>query len=65
MKFPTKEDVTDDVRARRTRHLPNWRRTRYVEWTSWAAGSHHLAQRRRRLLDPGGELRAWASTRTS
>ncbi|GLW90449.1 M6 family metalloprotease domain-containing protein [Actinokineospora globicatena] len=38
MKFPAKEDVTeafgppDDA-------LPNWARTRYVDWTSWASAS--------------------------
>jgi M6 family metalloprotease-like protein len=38
MKFPTKEDVTDDF-GPPDPLLPNWTRTRYVEWTSWAAGS--------------------------
>ncbi|MEU6414326.1 M6 family metalloprotease domain-containing protein [Microbispora sp. NPDC046933] len=38
MKFPTKEAVTDDF-GPPDPNLPNWSRTRYVEWTSWAAGS--------------------------
>ncbi|WP_432876157.1 M6 family metalloprotease domain-containing protein [Kribbella sp. CA-245084] len=38
MKFPTKEDVTDDF-GPPDPALPNWSDTRYVDWTSWAAGS--------------------------
>jgi M6 family metalloprotease-like protein len=38
MKFPTKEDVTDEF-GPPDPALPNWSRTRYVDWTSWAAGS--------------------------
>ncbi|MFC6084278.1 M6 family metalloprotease domain-containing protein [Sphaerisporangium aureirubrum] len=38
IKFPTKEDVTDDF-GPPDPALPNWSRTRYVEWTSWASGS--------------------------
>ena len=38
MKFPTKEDVTDDF-GPPDPALPNWSSTRYVEWTSWASGS--------------------------
>jgi M6 family metalloprotease-like protein len=38
MKFPTKEDVTDQF-GPPDPALPNWSRTRYVEWTSWASGS--------------------------
>lgn len=38
MKFPTKEDVTDEF-GPPDPVLPNWSRTRYVEWTSWASGS--------------------------
>jgi M6 family metalloprotease-like protein len=38
IKFPTKEDVSDDF-GPPDPLLPNWTRTRYVEWTSWAAGS--------------------------
>jgi M6 family metalloprotease-like protein len=38
MKFPTKEDVTDAF-GPPDDLLPNWSRTRYVDWTSWAAGS--------------------------
>ena len=38
IKFPTKEAVTDDF-GPPDEALPNWSRTRYVEWTSWAAGS--------------------------
>ena len=38
MKFPTKEDVTDEF-GPPDPALPNWVDTRYVEWTSWASGS--------------------------
>ena len=38
MKFPNKEDVTDDF-GPPDPALPNWSRTRYVDWTSWASGS--------------------------
>jgi M6 family metalloprotease-like protein len=38
MKFSTKEDVTDEF-GPPDENLPNWSRTRYVEWTSWASGS--------------------------
>ncbi|MEV0631132.1 M6 family metalloprotease domain-containing protein [Nonomuraea wenchangensis] len=38
MKFPTKEDVPDEW-GPDDPNLPNWSRTRYVEWTSWQAGS--------------------------
>jgi M6 family metalloprotease-like protein len=38
MKFATKEDVTDDF-GPPDPALSNWSRTRYVDWTSWAAGS--------------------------
>ncbi|ADB33270.1 M6 family metalloprotease domain protein [Kribbella flavida DSM 17836] len=38
MKFPTKEDVTEPF-GPPDPNLPNWSRTRYVDWTSWAAGS--------------------------
>ncbi|GAA1356395.1 M6 family metalloprotease domain-containing protein [Saccharothrix algeriensis] len=38
MKFPTKEDVPDEF-GPPDDALPNWSRTRYVDWTSWAAGS--------------------------
>ncbi|MGW4116321.1 M6 family metalloprotease domain-containing protein [Actinosynnema sp. NPDC004786] len=38
MKFPTKEDVPDEF-GPPDPALPNWSRTRYVDWTSWAAGS--------------------------
>ncbi|MEV5328231.1 M6 family metalloprotease domain-containing protein [Nonomuraea sp. NPDC052634] len=39
MKFPTKEDVTDEW-GPPDDALPNWSPTRYVEWTSWQAGSN-------------------------
>ncbi|WP_328814793.1 M6 family metalloprotease domain-containing protein [Nonomuraea cypriaca] len=39
MKFPTKEDVPDEW-GPPDPNLPNWSRTRYVEWTSWQAGSN-------------------------
>jgi M6 family metalloprotease-like protein len=38
MKFPNKEDVTDDW-GPPDPALPNWVNTRYVPWTSWQAGS--------------------------
>ncbi|GAA3067174.1 M6 family metalloprotease domain-containing protein [Streptosporangium carneum] len=38
IKFPTKEAVTDDF-GPPDAALPNWARTRYVEWTSWASAS--------------------------
>ncbi|MGP3963625.1 M6 family metalloprotease domain-containing protein [Nonomuraea sp. 3N208] len=39
MKFPTKESVTDEW-GPPDPNLTNWSRTRYVEWTSWQAGSN-------------------------
>ncbi|WP_231618945.1 M6 family metalloprotease domain-containing protein [Nonomuraea sp. SBT364] len=39
MKFPTKEDVPDAWGPEGDAALPNWSRTRYVEWTSWQSGS--------------------------
>ncbi|MEU4226117.1 M6 family metalloprotease domain-containing protein [Nonomuraea sp. NPDC026600] len=39
MKFPTKEDVTDEW-GPPDPNLPNWAQTRYVDWTSWQAGSN-------------------------
>ncbi|RJL34505.1 M6 family metalloprotease domain-containing protein [Bailinhaonella thermotolerans] len=38
IKFEKKEDVTDPW-GPPDPALPNWVRTRYVEWTSWASGS--------------------------
>lgn len=38
MKFAAKEDVTPEW-GPADPALPNWVRTRYVEWTSWASGS--------------------------
>lgn len=38
IKFPTKEDVTEPF-GPPDPNLPNWSRTRYVEWTSWASGA--------------------------
>ncbi|WP_425394045.1 M6 family metalloprotease domain-containing protein [Actinokineospora inagensis] len=38
IKFPTKEAVTDDF-GPPDDTLPNWARTRYVDWTSWASAS--------------------------
>ncbi|HEV2779309.1 MAG TPA: M6 family metalloprotease domain-containing protein [Actinophytocola sp.] len=38
IKFENKEDVTDEF-GPPDESLPNWSRTRYVEWTSWASGS--------------------------
>jgi M6 family metalloprotease-like protein len=39
MKFPTKEDVPDEW-GPPDPALPNWVDTRYVDWTSWQAGSN-------------------------
>ncbi|GAA4072102.1 M6 family metalloprotease domain-containing protein [Nonomuraea soli] len=39
MKFPTKEAVTDEW-GPPDPALPNWSPTRYVEWSSWQAGSN-------------------------
>ncbi|MEQ4719674.1 M6 family metalloprotease domain-containing protein [Nonomuraea sp. B19D2] len=39
MKFPTKEDVPDEW-GPPDPALPNWAATRYVDWTSWQAGSN-------------------------
>ncbi|MBG0830714.1 M6 family metalloprotease domain-containing protein [Planomonospora sp. ID67723] len=38
IKFPTKEAVTDEF-GPPDPALPNWARTRYVEWTSWASAA--------------------------
>lgn len=38
MKFPTKEDVTDEW-GPPDPALTNWVKTRYVDWTSWQSGS--------------------------
>lgn len=38
IKFENKEDVTEEF-GPPDENMPNWSRTRYVEWTSWAAGS--------------------------
>ncbi|MDF5758128.1 M6 family metalloprotease domain-containing protein [Spongiactinospora sp. TRM90649] len=38
MKFPAKEQVTDDF-GPPDETMPNWAPTRYVEWTSWASAS--------------------------
>lgn len=39
MKFPKKEDVPDEW-GPDDPNLTNWVKTRYVEWTSWQAGSN-------------------------
>ncbi|GAA2802027.1 M6 family metalloprotease domain-containing protein [Nonomuraea dietziae] len=39
MKFPTKEAVPDEW-GPEDPALPNWVKTRYVDWTSWQAGSN-------------------------
>ncbi|MFI7421677.1 M6 family metalloprotease domain-containing protein [Nonomuraea sp. NPDC049684] len=39
MKFPTKEDVPDEW-GPPDPALPNWLKTRYVEWSSWQAASN-------------------------
>jgi M6 family metalloprotease-like protein len=38
MKFPNKEAVTDEF-GPEDPSMPNWSKTRYVDWTSWQAGS--------------------------
>ncbi|MGW6200061.1 M6 family metalloprotease domain-containing protein [Kribbella sp. NPDC055110] len=38
MKFPTKEDITEEFGPPDPAQR-NWSQTRYVDWTSWAAGS--------------------------
>jgi M6 family metalloprotease-like protein len=38
MMFQTPEDVTDEF-GPPDPSLPNWVDTRYIDWTSWAAGS--------------------------
>ncbi|WP_433334002.1 M6 family metalloprotease domain-containing protein [Spirillospora sp. CA-294931] len=40
MKFNTKEDVPAEWGSGDSK-LPNWVKTRYVDWTSWQAGSAH------------------------
>ena len=64
MKFPTKEDVTDDF-GPPDPALPNWSNTRYVDWTSWAAGSSIWPNAGGGSLDPGRELRHGRVTPTS
>ncbi len=39
MKFNTRDDVTDDW-GPPDPALPNWNRTRYVDWTSWQASAN-------------------------
>lgn len=39
MKFLTNEDVTDDFGPPGNSSLPNYAKTRYVEWTSWESAS--------------------------
>lgn len=39
MKFLTNEDVTDEFGPPGNSSLPNYAKTRYVEWTSWASAS--------------------------
>lgn len=40
MKFLTKEDVPEEFGPPNNETLPNWAKTRYVEWTSWQAASN-------------------------
>ena len=65
MKFNTKDDVTDAVRPARRRRCRTGTTTRYVDWTSWQASSNIWPNASQRQLDPGGELRHVARTRTS
>ncbi|KAK0621947.1 M6 family metalloprotease domain-containing protein [Bombardia bombarda] len=39
MKFQTKEDVTEPFGSPGNDTLPNYAKTRYVEWTSWASAA--------------------------
>jgi M6 family metalloprotease-like protein len=39
MKFLTNQDVTDEFGPPGNRSMPNYAKTRYVEWTSWASAS--------------------------
>jgi len=39
MKFASKEDVPEAFGPPANSSLPNWAKTRYVEWSSWAAAS--------------------------
>ncbi|MGK5554145.1 M6 family metalloprotease domain-containing protein [Actinomadura kijaniata] len=41
MKWKTKEEVPDEWGPENDATLPNWVKTRYVDWTSWQAGSSH------------------------
>ncbi|MFI6517253.1 M6 family metalloprotease domain-containing protein [Spirillospora sp. NPDC050679] len=41
MKWKSKEDVPDEWGPEDDAALPNWIKTRYVDWTSWQAGSTH------------------------
>ena len=40
IKFQNKEDVTDEFGPPANSSLPNYAKTRYVEWTSWASASN-------------------------
>ena len=65
MKFPTKEDVTDDF-GPPDPALPNWSHDPLRRrGPRGRRARRHLAERRRRLLDPGRELRHGASSPTS
>lgn len=39
MRFQTREDVPEEFGPPSNSSLPNWGRTRYVEWTSWASAA--------------------------
>ena len=65
MKFQTKEDVTDEFGPPDAGAAELEQRPATSTWTSWQAGAEHLAERRRRQLDPGGELGHGRRTRTS
>ncbi|KAI1398637.1 M6 metalloprotease [Hypoxylon fuscum] len=39
MKFQTQEDVPDEFGPPNDEELPNYAKTRYVDWTSWASAS--------------------------
>ena len=64
MRFQTKEDVTGRRSARRST-AAQLRPDPVRGVDVLGVRGDHLAERRWRLVDPGGELRAWACTRTS
>ncbi|WP_308492428.1 peptidase M6 [Microbacterium terrisoli] len=71
--FASKEDVTDPFGPPRDENglaldqngnnMPNWSKTRYVEWTSWAAATNHWPNANFPVVDRDGNVtRAGNST---